>query len=84
MAFSWFRVPQRGHLMLIRVYWASASFLLQLPHRMVSTSYAYRVIALARRARGGGAKAERRRDLREVAGQVLQHPVRSHRLSMRR
>lgn len=70
MAFSWFKVPQRGHLMLRRVYSPSASFRLQLPHRIVSIFYAC-TIALHCRARGGGALAERRLRLREVAGRVL-------------
>lgn len=80
MAFSWFSVPQRGHLILSRVYSPSASFLLQLPHRIVSTLYAC-AIALHRRARGGGALAESRLSLLEVAGRVRQHPAWSHRLS---
>lgn len=68
MAFSWFSVPQRGHLMFSRVYSPSASFLLQFPHRIVSTGYALCVVAFGRRRDGGGALAERRRVLREVAG----------------
>lgn len=83
MAFSWFKVPQRGHLMLRRVYSPSPSFRLHLPHRIVSIFYAF-AIASHRRRDGGGALAESRLSLLEVAGRVRQHPVRSHRLSFHR